>query len=52
MLNAKYVPIEHFPDKEKTKDPYSMFYGHDDDHEELQKYAKKMKGVKVIQKRL
>lgn len=53
MLDAKYVPVKYLPKLNKTQmtDLYSYYYGHSGP-EPLEKYAKKMKGVKVIQKRL
>jgi len=41
----KYIPDLHYPDL------YSYYYGHVR-KEPLEKYAKKMKGVKLIQERL
>lgn len=53
MLYAVYVPIKYLPKMSKTQmtDLYAYFYGHDGNIP-LEKYGKKIKGVKMIQKRL
>lgn len=53
MLDRDYIPIKYIEDinnVDKT-DLYTYFYGHEGD-EALNKYAKKMVGIKEIQKRL
>jgi len=55
MLDQEYVPITKFPkfDKAVKNSAYSYYYGHADKTlKPLAKLAKKMKGLKLVQKRL
>ena len=53
MLDKTYVPIKYLPKlkKKQMTDLYTYYYGQYDS-EPLDKHAKKMKGLKIIQKRL
>ena len=48
MLDKTYVPIEHFDEFKKIDfiNAYGPYYG------KLKNYAKKMKGVKIIHKKV
>lgn len=55
MLDQKYVPVKYLPKaitKYDMNDLYSIFYGHIEPYPSLEPFAKKMKGVKTIHKRI